>query len=180
MTIPLSRCHWQGAQAYWGKRRGDQRTDGLSSLSERTANGAISTEKDCAWGSRCLVGLSDFTVVLQQHMGQPILGDFGTIGLDRPPAQECHYQFRRIITLPAANLWQQGSARAAARVGEEQNDRLPKSAQGMQRRRLSGEGRKDKVRSRCADSQPNTPSCRWRSRQTRVSQTSLQRLDPQQ
>ena len=45
------------AQDYWVKRRGDQRTDSIGSLGQRTANGAIGADEDSTWCSRGLIRL---------------------------------------------------------------------------------------------------------------------------
>ena len=84
-------------------------------------------------------------------MGQSILGRLGAIGLDRPPADERHHQFRRMLALPAPDLWKERTAGATAGVGEEQHDRLAQSAQGLEPRRLSAEGRQDKAGSWAAN-----------------------------
>lgn len=86
---------------------GNERTNGVCSLSQWASNPAIRAHKHRTRGAMSLVGLGHFAIALQQHMDDPLFGYLEAIRLRSSPADEDERQFACILALPPANFGQE-------------------------------------------------------------------------
>ena len=73
-------------------------------------------DQDRTWGSVRLIGLSYFTVLLQQDKCYPMLAGFDAIVLRCTSADQGKRQLARVVMLPAAHFWQEGITGSTAWV----------------------------------------------------------------
>ena len=106
MPIASGRCGWwQRVEHRQGHCACHQCPNGIGTRSPGAANGTFSTNEHGTGRPRGLIGFGNLTVLLEQHMGQPILRHLRAIGLDCPPADECYHDFGGMLPLPAADFW---------------------------------------------------------------------------
>ena len=101
-----------------------KRPDCVRPRGNRAADGAVTAHEHGARSSAGLVRVQDLIVPLEQHLRQPMLGDFRTVGLRGALADQGQRHPVGVLPLPAADIRQQRHAGAAAWGREEQQDRF--------------------------------------------------------
>ncbi len=145
-------------------RTGDQATNGIGTLSQWTANGAIGTHEHCAGRARGLVGLGHFAILLQKQLRDAKFTGFAAVRFRCATTNDRQGELARIVALPVSYLGQERRAGTTARVRKEQQHRGVLGTQGLQRKPFSfhrGEGKAGSLRTNVEASRP---CCRlWHS-----------------